>query len=55
MLLAQSLGEYGGVRDVLEGLLRAFNTAWDAVRDAEPKTWVMVGAAALVVWLVLRR
>jgi hypothetical protein len=59
MLLAQTLGEYGaagsGVRGVLEGLLGALNTVWDAVLRAEPKTWVMVGGAALVFWFFLRR
>ena len=59
MLLAQTLGEYGGagggLRGLLDGLLRALNTAWDAVLHAEPRTWVVIGAVALVFWFVLRR
>ena len=59
MLLAQTLGEYGaasgGVRGVITGLLGALDTFWDTVLHAEPKTWLMVGGVALVLWFFLRR
>ena len=60
MVIAQSLGEYGGAPGrALAGIIdigvRAFSTVVDTVRNAEPSSWLAVGAAVLIMWFAFKR
>jgi hypothetical protein len=53
MMLAQAIGEYGGVAGVISGALtRAYNGVQSFLYDAEPSTWMIVAAVVVVVWLM---
>jgi hypothetical protein len=51
MVVAQAIGEYGGVAGAISGSL---NRAWIGVQsflyDMEPTTWAIVAGFVLVVW-----
>jgi len=59
MMLAQGLGEYGalsGGGGVFSGLASSLSSIEDVVRDAEPRTWVILFGGAFLLWfLFLRR
>lgn len=57
MVVAQALGEYGGVAGAVSGAFtRASNAVQSFLYDAEPSTWLIVAAVVVVVlWLRPRR
>jgi hypothetical protein len=60
MVIAQSLGEYGGgasraLASAMDAGLRAFSTVVDTVRSAEPTTWLVLAVAAFIVWFAFKR
>jgi len=51
MVVAQAIGEYGGVAGAVSGAFtRAYNGVQSFLYDAEPSTWLMIGAVVVVVW-----
>jgi hypothetical protein len=55
MMLAQAIGEYGGVAGAVSGALtRAYNGVQSVLYDADMSTWMVVGAIVVVVWLIRR-
>jgi len=59
MLLAQALGEYGGLAGIsstaMTFLEHTFDVVTDTVHQAGPTTWVAVGCGAVVLWFFLKR
>jgi len=56
MLIAQALGEYGGLAGGFSGGITNFlDTVEYTVRDAQPTTWIVVGFGVLVVWFLFFR
>jgi ABC-type branched-subunit amino acid transport system permease subunit len=56
MMLAQAIGEYGGVAGAVSGAFtRAYNGVQSFLYDAEPSTWMIVAAVVVVVWLLRPR
>ena len=55
LILAQSMGEYGGiVGSFQEGLYRLRVTISDFLRDAGPGTWAIGVGALVLIWFLLR-
>ena len=55
MVIAQALGEYGGVAGAVSGAFtRASNAVQSVLYDAEPSTWLIVAAVVVVVWWLRR-
>jgi len=59
MVVAQSMGEYGGLvgvfSDAVETLTRTLGTIVDSLRNAEPMTWAVILIIAGLLWLLFRR
>ena len=56
MVVAQALGEYGGVAGAVSGAFtRAANAVQSFLYDAEPSTWLIVAGVLAVVWLLRPR
>ena len=56
MVVAQAVGEYGGVAGAVSGALtRASNAVRSFLYDAEPSTWMIVAGVLVVVWLLRPR
>ena len=55
LLVAQGLGEYGGIGGALvEGWNGISETVGNLVRNTGPVTWVVIGGAAVLLWLFLK-
>ena len=56
MVVAQAIGEYGGVAGAVSGAFtRAYNGVQSFLYDAELSTWMIIGAVVVVVWLLADR
>jgi hypothetical protein len=56
MMLAQAIGEYGGVAGAVSGAFtRAYNGVQSLLYDADTSTWMIVAAVVVVVWLLRPR
>ncbi len=58
MVLAQGLGEYGALSrggGVSSGLAHTLSTIERAVRDTEPRTWIVVAFGVFFVWFLFLR
>ena len=55
LILAQSMGEYGGiVGSFQEGLYQLRVTVNDFLRNTGPGTWLIGGGALILLWFFLR-
>jgi hypothetical protein len=54
-MLAQSFAEYGSVTSIIAVVERAVYAATDFVRATGSGTWLVMGAVAIVLLLMLRR
>ena len=51
MVIAQGIGEYGGIAGAISGALsRAWNGVQSFLYDAEPSTWLIVAAVVIALW-----
>lgn len=59
MIVAQSMGEYGGLvgmlADVVSTVTRTLGTIADSLRNAEPMTWAVILIIAVLLWLLFKR
>ena len=55
LILAQSLGEYGGMGGAIqEGFYRLRVSTSEFLRNSSPTTWIVVGGALVLLWFFLR-
>jgi hypothetical protein len=55
VILAQALGEYGALSALTDVVSRTWFSTETFIRNVEPTTWALVGAGALILWLLWGR